>query len=150
MHTPVIEPKSPDLFAGLPKPMGMNDSYRELLRFEVGASQRAWMRMFNDMQTLGMRWCERRQEMIRDSAAWLEPNAQPGDMAMAWRRWASNSAQRWIDDVSDQLELAMKATARLSETLDEASGAAPVARGETKRASAKPKRARKANGATTH
>ena len=139
-------PSQPGVFS-VPKPMGMNDSYRELLRFEVGASQRAWMRMFNDMQTIGMRWCERRQEMIRDSAAWLEPPTQPADMALAWRRWASNSAQRWIDDVSDQIELAMKAAARLSETLEEASGGvspqpdAPVA---------KPRRVRKANTDVTH
>lgn len=137
----------------LPKPMGMNDSYRELLRHEVGASQRAWMRMFSDMQTLGMRWCERRQEMIRDSAAFLEPSAQPADVASAWRRWASNSARRWIDDVSDQIELAMKATARLSETLEEAGG---VAAAQVKQApsaapvAAKPRRVRRDGADATH
>jgi len=141
------------LIFSLPKPMGMNDSYRELLRFEVGASQRAWMRMFNDMQTIGMRWCERRQEMIRDSAAWLDPGAQPADMATAWRRWASNSAQRWIDDVSDQIELAMKATARLSETLEEAGGGVAVA--QPKKATpiapvAKPRRVRRDGADATH
>lgn len=149
MHTPMIDPQSAEMFASLPKPMGMNDSYRELVRFEFDTSQRAWMRLLNDMQDFSVRWCARRQEMLRDSAFWLDASVQPGDIASVWRRWASNSAQRWIDDVSDQMEVAMKTAARLSETLDEASGAPPQ-RMETTRAPAKAKRSRKANGATAH
>ncbi len=148
----LIDPKSAEMFARLPKPMGMNDSYRELVRFELDTSQRAWMRLLNDMQDLGARWCARRQEMLRDSTFWLDASATgPGDMASAWRRWASSSAQRWIDDVSDQMEVAMKAAARMSETLEEASGVAAQPQKAAPLAPvAKPRRVRRDGADATH
>jgi hypothetical protein len=149
---PALDPK-----AALTQPMQLlDDTYGELFRHEINTSQKAWMQMVADFQQLSTRWVARRQEMLRDSALLLQPDslAKPGDVANVWWRWASNSAQRVIDDMSDQLEVTLRAATRMSEVFEAPTQAAatrrPPASRVHARATVKTKRARKPNGDTAH
>lgn len=143
---PMYDPRSADVLA---KPMqAFDDTYGELFRYELDTSQKAWMRMAAEMQNLGARWIARRQEMMRDYAGWLDPSAEPAEFTTAWRRLATNSAQRLIADVSDQMECAMRAATRLGEAMEPAAEAAKAvtptpSRRVHARATVKTKRARK-------
>jgi hypothetical protein len=149
---PMFDPKSADVFS---KPLqAFDDTYGELFRYELDTSQKAWMRTVADMQDLGARWIARRQEMMRDYAQWFDPGAQPAEFTNVWRRWANSCAQRLIDDVSDQMECAMRAATRLGEAMEQSTGASAKPTTPTPsrrvhaRATVKTKRARKAANRT--
>lgn len=147
---PAYDPKSADVFS---KPIqAFDDTYGALFRHELDTSQKAWMRVIGEMQQLSARWVARRQEMLRDGALWLDPaNAgSPGGLAVAWRRLATNSAHRLIEDMSDQMECALRTATRMREefenTATDAARKMPAANGARRvhaRATVKAKRARK-------
>jgi hypothetical protein len=154
---PTYDPKSSDVFA---KPIqAFDETYGELFRYELDTSQKAWVRAMAEMQELSARWVARRQAMLRDYALWFDPAgaSRPAEFTTAWRRFATNSANRLIEDMSDQMECALRAASRIGEALD-----APVAQATKTeaptpprrvhaRATVKAKRARKPlDGQATH
>lgn len=143
LFRPMFDAKSVDALA---QPIqAFDETYGALFRFELDTSQKAWMRTVAEMQDLGARWFARRQDMMRDYAAWFDPAgaAQPAE---AWRRWATNTTQRMIADVSDQMECAIRAATRLGEAMEQPAEAVKPptpARRVHARATVKTKRARK-------
>jgi hypothetical protein len=130
----------------------LTKTYGETFRHELDQGRQAFAGLIADMQQANSRWMARRQEMMSANAAfWLDPKAMtPGGVALAWRRWAQACTQRWIDDITDQVDIGVKTAQRLSETMPVS---APKAMAE---ATPKPRKAKprakhgKPNGATTH
>jgi hypothetical protein len=92
----------------------IND-YGAVIRREI-ASPQMWLDVLTEMQRASARWYARRQDAIREAGALMStpPGQNPQEKAEAWSRFAAASAQRAIEDVSDQMQTAMKAAAYLA------------------------------------
>jgi hypothetical protein len=80
------------------------------------ASPQMWLDVLNEMQRASARWYARRQEAIREAQALLStpPGQNPQETAQALSRFAASSAQRAIEDLSDQMQTGIKAAMYLA------------------------------------
>jgi hypothetical protein len=91
------------------------EGYGALMRRDY-ASPQMWLDVLNEMQRASARWYARRQEAIREAQALLStpPGQNPQETAQALSRFAASSAQRAIEDLSDQMQTGIKAAMYLA------------------------------------
>ena len=86
------------------------ESYGALMKREY-ASPQMWLDVLNEMERVSARWYARRQEAIREAGELMNAaqGKSPQQAAEAWSRFAATSAQRAIEDLSDQMQTGMRA-----------------------------------------
>ncbi len=91
------------------------DGYGALIRRDYPSPQ-MWLDVLNEMQRASARWYARRQDAIREAGALMSapPGQSPQEKAEAWSRFAATSAQRAIEDLSDQIQTGIKAAMYLA------------------------------------
>lgn len=114
---PQPTPPFVESFVTLPRPPVASalESYSAIVRREY-ASPQMWLDVLTEMQRASARWYARRQDAIREAGLLMNapPGQTPQETAEAWGRFAGASAQRMIEDVSDQMQTGMKAAMYLS------------------------------------
>jgi hypothetical protein len=108
---------TPESFVTMPRFPVANpfEGYGALVKREY-ASPQMWLDVLNEMQRASARWYARRQDAIREAGSLLSapPGQAPQDVAQAWGRFAAASAQRAVEDLSDQMQTGLKAAMYLA------------------------------------
>lgn len=128
MPTAAPTPSTPqaESFVTMPRaPASAIEGFGAFVRRDYPSPQ-MWLDVLTEMQRASARWYARRQEAIREAGALMNapPGQTPQEAAEGWSRFVAASAQRAVEDVSDQVQTTIKAaaylapgTARTAETL---------------------------------